>query len=230
MRNDVKTLAAMYAEGLPKSERTLAGVGWASAEDLAKRFEALLSPLCLRQVPPDRKIKLLDLGCAFGLLLDYLAENNLLDRVDYLGVDLFEETLAAARARWPGQRFEVRDVRDHPFAPATFDYCILCGVLHDRSGLSHEQMKQMAQGTLKALWPSVTKGLGFTVMSKHVDWELDHLFYWPLDDIMAFCKANLSRHAAFHIEYGLWETVALVFKDPQRQPGKVPAAWIGKTS
>lgn len=228
MRSDAKTLSANYLEGLTESGPTLAGVGWPNPYDLCQRFETLLSPLHLRTLPPGRKIKLLDVGCAFALLLDYLAENRLLDRVDYYGVDLFEETLDVARKRWPKHHFEVRDVRDRPFAPDAFDYCILCGVFQGRPGLQHDEMKAMAEATLRALWPSVTIGLGFTAMSKHVDWERDDLFHWALDDIMAFCKADLSRHVALHVDYGLWETSALVFKEARRRGGAVPAHWSEK--
>ena len=215
----------MYAESLSANGPNLAGLGWPNAADLARRFESLLRPLRLSNEPADAKIKLLDIGCGFGLLLDYLKENDLLDRIDYLGVDVLDKTLTEARARWPGQRFELRDVRDQPFGADSFDYCIICGVFQGRYGLSFNEMQTLAQDTLRALWPSVRVGLGFTAMSKHVDWERDDLFHWPLDDIMAFCKANLSRHVALHVDYGLWETTALVFKVPRGQLRKTPAAW-----
>lgn len=38
-------------------------------------------------------MRLLDLGCGPGFLLDYLAENRLLDRVDCTGIDVTKVTL-----------------------------------------------------------------------------------------------------------------------------------------
>ena len=230
MRKDIKTLTEMYAKALSDEGPTLAGLGWPNSADLARRFESLLRPLSLTKKSGRDRIRLLDLGCGPGMLLDYLKENKLLDQIDYLGVDVFEATLSEARARWPGYKFELRDVRDHPFDPNVFDYCLICGAFSVRYHLGYDDMKAMVEETLRALWPSVRIGLGFTVMSKHVDWERDGLFHWPLDDIMAFCKANLSRHVALHVDYGLWETSALVFKAPRAQLGKVPADWIGKAS
>lgn len=228
MRSDVEIVSDGYLQALSHSGPTLAAVGWPNPSALGERFEILLSPLGLQSLPPGKKIKLLDMGCAFALLLDYLAENGLEDRIDYYGVDLFEQTLDVARARWPTHHFEVRDVRDRPFPPNAFDYCVLSGTLHERDGLTYRQMEQMAKETLRALWPSVTIGLGFTAISKHVEQERENLFHWPLDDIMAFCKADLSRHVALHIDSGLWETAALVFKEPRKRAGAVPAQWSKK--
>jgi hypothetical protein len=89
-------------------------------------------------------------------------------------------------------------------------------------------MEAMAQETLSAVWPSVTNGLSFNTMSKHVDWERDDLFHWPLDNIMAFAKANLSRHVAFCLDYGLWEVAVSVGKAPVPLTSSRPAAWLAE--
>jgi len=47
-------------------------------------------------------------------------------------------------------------------------------------------MEAMACDTLKSIWPSVKIGLGFNVMSKHVDWEREDLFHWGFDEVAAF--------------------------------------------
>jgi hypothetical protein len=62
-------------------------------------------------------------------------------------------------------------------------------------------------------------------MSKHVDWERDDLFHWPLDEIMAFCKANLSRHVSLRLDYGLWEASAFVRNAPIPRNSRMPGRW-----
>ena len=225
-RKDIKELVEVYSAALTAKGATPAGLVWPNAADLAIRFESLLRPIDFGRHSPADRITLLDLGCGPGLLLDYLAENGVIDRFDYVGVDVFDATLQHARSRWPEYRFELRDVRDHPFDDNVFDYCIICGVFTGRFAVSYDDMKTMAQETLKAIWPSVRVGLGFNVMSKHVDWEREDLFHWPLDDIMSFCKTNLSRHVSLHLDYGLWETSALVLKAPIARRGKVPEIWL----
>jgi hypothetical protein len=193
--------------------------------DLTARFATLLSEVDFDSYSRDRPLRLLDVGCGLGLLLDYLKLNQLLDKVEYTGVDLLDWALQEVRGRWPDQRFDKRDVRDEPYMKDEFDYCIICGIFTVRMGNSYEEEVALAQSTLKALWPSVSVGLSFNSMSKHVDWERDDLFHWPLDDIMAFCKRALSRHVTFRLDYGLWEVSTLVRKTPRPPLGKTPPTW-----
>jgi SAM-dependent methyltransferase len=225
MRKDVEKLSACYAASLAAHGPTPKGLLWPNAADLATRFQVLLGGIDFDRHSSANRVRLLDLGCGPGLLLDYLAGNKLLDRVDYRGVDVLEATVLQARSRWPDQPFELRDVRDYPFGGDRFDYCIVCGVFTGRFAVSYSEMERMARDTLKAVWPSVRIGLAFNVMSKHVDWERDDLFHWPLDDIMAFCKANLSRHTSLRLDYGLWEVSAVVLKEPVVPNKCIPQCW-----
>jgi SAM-dependent methyltransferase len=229
MRADLRHLATVFSTGVTRFGAMPAAVGWPNADDLAKRFEVLLSPLDLAHHRSDRPLRLLDLGCGPGLLLDYLAVNNLLDRIEYLGIDIVEESLNIARTRWPRYRFEQRDVRDTPFERETFEYCVICGVFTGRPGISYLDMVRMVCETLSAVWPAVRLGLGFNVMSKHVDWEREDLFHWPLDDLMTYCKASLSRHVSLRLDYGLWEVSALVRKEPVATCSEVPERWAVST-
>jgi SAM-dependent methyltransferase len=225
MRNDVSKLSVHYAASLAAHGATPNGLLWPNATDLATRFEVLLGGIAFEKYSPASRIKLLDLGCGPGLLLDYLADNKLLDRVDYHGIDVLGASLLEARSRWPTHSFELRDVRDSPFAVERFDYCIVCGVFTGRFDVTYSEMETMARETLKAVWPSVKIGLAFNAMSKHVDWERDDLFHWPLDDIVAFCKANLSRHVSLRLDYGLWEASAIVRRLPVVANCRAPDCW-----
>ena len=190
------------------------------------RFDVLLKAAGLSAASAEKPLKLLDLGCGPGFLLDYLSVNGVLDRVDYTGVDVAEAMIGSARARWPHDRFELRDVRDQPFADDSFDFCIACGVFTARLGASYPSMVNFTKETLTAVWNSVSTGLAFNVMSKHVDWERDDLFHWPLDDVMAFCKSALSRHVMLRLDYGLWEASVVVLREPVQSTFVVPEAWL----
>ncbi|MFL9959855.1 class I SAM-dependent methyltransferase [Paraburkholderia sediminicola] len=230
MRSDLKQLRDFYPSPAAKPEELLQRLGWPNAPDLAARYAALLSPIDFTRYSPHHRLRLLDVGCGFGLLLDYLKENALLDLIDYTGVDLVDAVLTEARSRWPNARFEKRDVRDLPYPDDAFDYCIVCGIFTVKVGNTYAETVALAQSTLKALWPSVTLGLGFNSMSKHVDWEREDLFHWPLDDIMAFSKRDLSRHVSFRLDYGLWEVSTLIGKTPRIVAQRVPTAWGEPTS
>jgi hypothetical protein len=97
--------------------------------------------------------------------------------LEYELIAVPETMLGHARSRWPAQRFELRDVRDHPFPDYAFDYIIACGTFTVRFENSYDAQVHLVEGTLEALWPSSRFGIGFNVMSKHVDWERDDLFH-----------------------------------------------------
>jgi SAM-dependent methyltransferase len=78
-------------------------------------FLELLPPL-LEDEALANPATVLDIGCgvgAYGELLERVAP----DRFRYLGADYAGEIVAAARARWPGRRFEQRDL----FAPGALE-------------------------------------------------------------------------------------------------------------
>ena len=201
----------------------LVRLGWPpNPMDLATRYAVLLSAIDFDQYSVDRPLKLLDVGCGLGLLLDYLTANSLIGLVDYIGVDLDEAILQEAQARWPGHHFRVRDVQEEPYESGAFDYCIICGIFTCKIGNNYDVAVASAQSILKAVWPSVKVGLAFNSMSKHVDWERDDLFHWPLDDIMKFCKCDLGRHVSFYLDYGLWEMSTLIRKAPRRPHVNTP--------
>ncbi|PWJ20216.1 class I SAM-dependent methyltransferase [Jannaschia seohaensis] len=226
MRKDVELVTQIYLPPGSAPEDDLTSLGWpAKPADLAARYQALLSNVDFDAYSSTRPLRLLDVGCGLGLLLDYLEANALLDRVAYTGVDLNDRVLAEVRRRWPDHRFDRRDVREQPYDPGAFDMAILCGIFTSRFECSYEMLRDLAQTTLMAVWPSVTGGLAFNSISKHVDWERDDLFHWPLDEIMAFCKRDLSRHVSFKLDYGLWEVSTLVRKAPAAQTDIVPSRW-----
>ena len=105
MRSDVKRLGEIYPRPGEEAGDLLKRLYWPSAHHLAARSAALLSPIDFSRYSPQRRLRLLDVGCGYGLLLDYLMENSLLDLVDYTGVDLVDTVLTEARNRWPGARF-----------------------------------------------------------------------------------------------------------------------------
>ena len=227
MRDDIQTLIGHYSETIKERGVVPEGILWPNAPDLAIRFEVLLGGARLDKSTATRPVRLLDLGCGPAFLLDYLAANQADAHVDYTGVDVAEVMIGHARARWPDHRFELRDVRELPFPDEAFDFCIACGVFTARFGNSYRTMVDFAQSTLSAIWKSVQGGLAFNVMSKHVDWERDDLFHWPLDDIMEFCKASLSRHVILRLDYGLWEASVTVLREPVRLTSLVPQPWLG---
>jgi tetratricopeptide (TPR) repeat protein len=71
----------------------------------------------------------LDVGCGLGALLDYFATIG--RRVEYLGIDLSEKLVEAARVKHEGVAFERRDILAAPPA-RRFDFVVCSGTLNFR--------------------------------------------------------------------------------------------------
>ncbi|QUT04378.1 class I SAM-dependent methyltransferase [Sphingobium phenoxybenzoativorans] len=201
---------------------------WPNADDLPHRFRALMNGIDWSRFTAANPLRLLDLGCGPGFLLDYLSHAGLIDKVDYTGIDLSPEILAEAERRWPEQKFLLRDIRKTPFADGVFDYAILCGVFTVRFSLSNDDMRKLMLETLEATWPSVRQGLSYNVMSKHVDWEREDLFHLPCDEAIDIARKNLgTRQVRIMHDYGLYEYACIVSREPLRDGSPLPANWFG---
>lgn len=97
-------------------------------------------------VKPRNPIRILEVGCGTGALCQYLPAN-----IEYLGVDIDEGYVIAARQAFPNRVFEHADVGD----PATFDalhgkfdIVVAFGVLHH---LDDNQVRRCLEGCSAAL-------------------------------------------------------------------------------
>lgn len=217
---------ARHFASLPVSPEA---VLWPNAEDLPHRFHALLNGVDWSRYSSEEPLRLLDLGCGPGFLLNYLGHAGLIDRVDYTGVDLNPDVLAAARERWPERRFLERDVRSEPFPDGLFDYAVLCGVFTVRFSLNEADMRTLLIETLQAIWPSTVDGLAYNVMSKHVDWERDDLFHLPCDDALTIARDFLgTRQVRILHDYGLFEYSCVVSREPTRNSLVLTADWFDR--
>jgi SAM-dependent methyltransferase len=224
MSHDWRPLKDHYERSLQAAGATPQGVDWPSGRDLEARFETQLGVLA--GVPAgDEPPLVLDLGCGPGLLLDYLAARGRLDSIRYLGVDISPAMVNAARARWPGHSFEVRDVTAEPLEPESVDVALMNGVLTVRREIPRERMVEMAEAVVLAAFRAARHGIAFNAMSLHVDWQRDDLFHWGFDEVAAFLKREATRHVAFRADYGLYDFTAFAWRRPQRPPPCANETW-----
>lgn len=109
-------------------------VDWSSAEAQQARFAVLAD-----NVPLEGR-SLLDVGCGLGDLWAYLKERGI--SVDYRGVDLLAEMVAAATRLNPDGKFicgDIFDPDDRAVSPAErFDVVFCSGMLNLDLGNNHE--------------------------------------------------------------------------------------------
>ena len=216
-----EVLRRHYEACLRAHGATPRGVDWPNGIDLATRFGALLDVLAEAGPTP----VLLDLGCGPGFLLDYLAATGGVDRVRYRGIDLSSEMVEVARKRWPEHDFSCRDVIAEPLPEQSVDVVIMNGVLTERRSLGVQAMTGLAESLIAAAFRTARVGIAFNVMNAHVDRQRDDLFHWPFDALADFLRRTVSRHYALRADYGLYEYVCLVMREPRRAVRPAADAW-----
>ena len=210
-----REIVAHYEGCLVRHGDNHRGVDWPWAEDADRRYAIMLG-----LVPPNapRPVRLLDFGCGAGHLLEYIRRNRL-PGLKYHGLDLSTRFITLCREKFPDESFLIGDVLEQSFDLPAFDYIVMNGVFTEKCGLSYETMWHYVRDVLRRIWPRTRCGLAFNVMSKQVDWERDDLFHLPCDTLLAFLKAELSRHCVIRQDYGLFEYTTYVYREANQWPG-----------
>lgn len=180
------------------------GVDWPDQSDAMTRYGVMLD--LIRR--PKESSSLLDLGCGAGALL---AEIRLRDlNIDYTGIDLGESFVNFNRDKFPGEKFECRDVLSEGL-PQAFDYIVMNGLFTEKLSLSFDEMWCFFAEVIEVCAQNCNHGLGFNLMSKNVDWERDDLFHVSLDHLMSFLAEKVSRDVIIRSDYGLYEYTTYVY-------------------
>jgi SAM-dependent methyltransferase len=143
----------------------------------------------------DEIVRVLDVGCGCGLLLDHLEEHHP-GRCAYTGADASPAMIEAARERHPGAAWFVADVLDDALPAA--DWIVANGLLTERRGIDEDAMMAFATAAVRRMFDGCTEGIVFNVLSDHVNFRDPNLFYWGPADTLALAVRELSRHVTIH--------------------------------
>jgi SAM-dependent methyltransferase len=197
-----------YADRLERFGPTPRGVDWNSAESQALRFSRLLE--VVRPADSAASPSLLDVGCGYGALLDYVRERS--RALDYRGFDISEAMIAAARARHAGSAGAIfaSDVRT--LAPAT--YAVASGIFNVKLSFTVEEWREHVLTTLSALDRWSTAGFAFNMLSTYSDSHRrrDDLFYADPREVFDLCVRQFSPRVALLHDYPLFEFTVIVRK------------------
>jgi SAM-dependent methyltransferase len=190
------------------------GAGYTKSRDDADRCYSVMLDVVR---PSDLPVTVVDLGCGLAHFLEFLQRHGATN-IDYTGIDLSAEYLAACRAKFPSSNFVQADVLSDPASLPASDYIIMNGLFNYRGSLPRPQMMEYYKALLSVAFSRCRKGIAFNVMSKLVDWERDDLFHASFEETSEFVWRHLSRHFSMRQDYGMYEYTTYVYKDPLPQP------------
>ena len=181
------------------------GSDWNSEASQNARFDQLL------RLVESTSFSLLDYGCGYGALADYLAAKGF--DVDYYGYDILESAIETAR--------QVH--RDHPrrvfFNEKTqlpvCDYTVASGIFNFRGEQSFDDWTEYVLGVLQEFDRFSRRGFASNFLTKYSDTEKmrPDLYYADPLFLFDYCKRHFSRNVALLHDYRLYDFTLLIRKD-----------------
>ena len=195
-------VSSYYSDRLRQYGATPAGVDWSSRESQRLRFIQLLKLINLDSAP-----SLIDYGCGYGALAQYLIEEHL--DFTYVGFDLAESMVEAARSLIDDERCRFT-AREADLQPA--DYVLASGIFNVKLQTDDEAWHEYVVNVLDSLASLGSKGFAFNMLSRHADPHLmrGDLYYADPGRYLRLCTERYSRRVVLLHDYELYEFTVLV--------------------
>ena len=192
-----------YDDKLRTHGPTPAGVDWNSHESQQLRF-ALLANLWRDEADAS----ILDYGCGYGALADYLRARG--HRGAYTGYDVSEAMAQAAHARVAS--LTACRVTPHRGTLEPADYAIASGVFNVKQDADEEAWRTYIWETVGDLAALGTRGFAFNALTSYSDIDKRRPDLYYADPLEAFdrCKRAYSRFVTLLHDYPLYEFTIIV--------------------
>jgi SAM-dependent methyltransferase len=181
------------------------GSDWNSETSQNTRFDQLL------KVVEAQSFSLLDYGCGYGALADYIATKGF--EANYYGYDILESAIATARqahAEKPRRAF----FTDRSQLPVC-DYTVASGIFNFRGEQSFEDWTGYVLGVLHEFDQLSRRGFSSNFLTKYSDADKmrTDLYYADPMFLFDYCKRNFSKNVALLHDYRLYDFTLVVRKD-----------------
>jgi len=181
------------------------GSDWNSETSQNTRFDQLL------KVVETQVFSLLDYGCGYGALADYLDIKSF--DTDYYGYDILESAIETARKAHmdkPRCRF-FTNKSQLPIC----DYTVASGIFNFRGEQSFEDWTEYVLGVLAEFNQLSSRGFSSNFLTKYSDTEKmrPDLYYADPLFLFDYCKHNFSKNVALLHDYRLYDFTLIVRKD-----------------
>ena len=204
--NDITSaMANHHAKIFSDYGPTARGVDWRDELTANTRYEKMLA------VVDDLYVgdSLLDVGCGYGGLLQYIHDNHY--SISYRGIDVVPEMVQYAKSRFSPEQFECSDVMRLD-ENVRFDYVVCNGILTQKLDISLLQMDVFAKALIKKMFSLCNKGIAFNVMTTYVNFFAPNLFYKHPAELMIFCFSDVTHSLRMDHSYGLYEYTFYLFR------------------
>ncbi|GAB6070560.1 class I SAM-dependent methyltransferase [Thiomicrorhabdus hydrogeniphila] len=165
---------------------------WSNREIQEIRFQNLISILPNSHDLKNQAWSLLDVGCGFADLIDYLASSSYLP--NYTGLDLSPDMVLAAQSLHPKSIILEGELVESQFVDSQFDYVMLSGALNEVVETEIENTAQFkgcyAKSVIKEMYRICKKGVAFNLLDANHAWvqsRYDLQSFKP-KEMVAYCE------------------------------------------
>jgi len=169
-----------------------------------KRYQMLADIAPVRDL---NNATVLDYGCGTGDFYKFLKRRGI--HVKYTGVDINENFISLAKAKYPECTFKVMNADDDQFE-GFYDYIFICGVFNLQVPGVDDDLKN----ALVTLFKHCNKGLALSALSSHTPIRDPELHFTSPEEMVKFSLENLSpslalRHDRIQYDFTLYVYTAL---------------------
>jgi SAM-dependent methyltransferase len=201
----------LYTGNLATHGLTSKSVGWKDEASQLLRFDRLAR--VIDDADGDAGgFAVNDWGCGYGAMFRYLDQRFGGRMRGYTGYDISPEMLAAAAAAIPSPRVRLVLGAD---ATEEADYSFVSGTFNVKLEAADADWDRYVKEQLVRLYARSRRGLAFNLLTSHVDWRQDNLFYADPGEFLNFCKRSLSRYTTLIDDSSLYEWTMLVHREPR---------------
>lgn len=194
----------LYEKSAGKQGDSPLGVGWKDQESHNLRLKIL------SEVGMSNGCSILDVGCGYGALLEYL-RNRGVTGIKYTGIDIVETLIEMAKKRFgDGAEFRVTDIMD---MDQEHDFVVNLGIFNVKLSCGDSEFfENFVSPIILKMWKLTRIGLSASFMTDMVDYRDANLYYASPSQTLDFLRRNLSRYVALRHDYGLYEFTVYVYR------------------
>ncbi len=172
-------------------------VGWKDFAQQELRFDILTSDIDLNGK------KVVDIGCGFGDLANYLDSKGI-NVEEYIGVEVSKKMLEIAKKNTLTKlnaKYMNANIFKDPMN-ITVDFALMSGLLNLRQ--STNSATEILQSFLLKIRPIVTQGLVFNLLTDEVDFEQPHHLHYNPSTAQLIVR-DFFKDVYIKKDYGLYE-------------------------
>lgn len=184
------------------------GVDWRDQETADIRYKNMLNVVSAELAK--KSLSLLDIGCGYGGLQDYISKLNF--PIEYTGIDVVATMIEHATSHHGKGQYFHGDVFTYPFG-RTFDYVVCNGILTQKLTATDEEMNSYMNKLIHTMFGLCNKGIAFNLMTNKVNFKAENLFYKSPVETLDFCLENISRKVIIDHSYPMYEYTVYIYKE-----------------